>query len=287
MKILIAGAGGQLSWELEQTAPENAVLVSLSESELDIADSDKVKNVISSHRPDLIINAAAYTAVDKAESDPDLAFLVNAKGAENLAIAAREHNCRFVHVSTDFIFDGTKTTPYFTDDTPNPLSVYGSSKLEGEQLVVATKPDSIVVRTAWVYSTHGNNFVKTMLRLMAEKPELGIIYDQVGSPTYARNLAKWIWSIIDKPDVSGIFHWTDAGVASWYDFAVAIQEIGLELGLLNKEIPINPISTAAYPTPAKRPAFSVIDKSGAESAVGYRTTYWRKALKEMMVNLKS
>ena len=286
MKILVTGKGGQLAWELEQSANNKHQLVVLSSKELDISNADLVQQTIAKHQPDIVINAAAYTAVDKAETDKDRAYAVNEMGAKNLALACKDNGCRLLHVSTDFIFDGNKTTPYQTDDQPNPVNVYGASKLAGEQAIVQTLPDAVIVRTAWVYSLHGNNFVKSMLRLMTEKPALGIVYDQVGTPTWAAGLAKWLWAIAEKPEVSGIFHWTDAGVASWYDFAVAIQELGIEKGLLKQCIPISAIPASQYPTPAARPNFSVIDKTNAESAAGIQTIHWRKQLSCMMEGFK-
>jgi dTDP-4-dehydrorhamnose reductase len=286
VKVLITGKGGQLAWELENSASVDHQLVVLKRKELDISDADAVKKIIALHQPDLVINAAAYTAVDKAESEQDKAFAVNDTGAKNLANTCKEKHVRLLHVSTDFVFDGTKTTPYQTDDAVNPLGVYGASKLAGDLGVMQILPSSVIVRTAWVYSQHGNNFVKTMLRLMAEKLQLGIVYDQVGTPTWAAGLAKWLWAVAEKPDVSGMFHWTDAGVASWYDFAVAIQELAIEKGLLTNIIPISAIPASQYPTPAKRPSFSVIDKNSAESVVGVKTVHWRKQLSSMMDGLQ-
>jgi dTDP-4-dehydrorhamnose reductase len=286
VKVLITGKGGQLAWELENTASIDHQLVLLSRKELDISDANSVKQAMVSHQPNVVINAAAYTAVDKAETEQEKAFAVNDTGAKNLATTCKEHGIRLLHVSTDFVFDGTKTTPYQTDDAVNPLGVYGASKLAGDLAVMQILPNSVIVRTAWVYSQHGNNFVKTMLRLMAEKPQLGIVYDQVGTPTWAAGLAKWLWAVAEKPDVSGVFHWTDAGVASWYDFAVAIQELGIEKGLLPKPIPISAIPASQYPTPAKRPSFSVIDKTSAEMAAGVKTVHWRQQLSSMMDGLK-
>jgi dTDP-4-dehydrorhamnose reductase len=286
VKVLITGKGGQLAWELENTAGVDDQLVVLSRKELDISDADSVKKNMALHQPDLVINAAAYTAVDKAETEQDKAFAVNDTGAKNLATVCKEQHVRLLHVSTDFVFDGTKPTPYQTNDAVNPLGVYGASKLAGDLGVMQILPSSVIVRTAWVYSQHGNNFVKTMLRLMAEKPQLGIVYDQVGTPTWAAGLAKWLWAVAEKPEVSGVFHWTDAGVASWYDFAVAIQELGIEKGLLAKTIPISAIPASQYPTPAQRPSFSVIDKTSAETAAGVNTVHWRQQLSSMMDRLK-
>ena len=286
MKVLITGKGGQLAWELENTSGIEHQLSVLSRNELDISDAYAVKNIMVLYQPDVVINAAAFTAVDKAETEQDQAFAVNDIGAKNIANVCKDQHIRLLHVSTDFIFDGTKGTPYQTDDAANPLGVYGASKLAGDLGVMQILPNSVIVRTAWVYSQHGNNFVKTMLRLMAEKPQLGIVYDQVGTPTWAAGLAKWLWAVAEKPDVSGVFHWTDAGVASWYDFAVAIQELGIEKGLLTSAIPISAIPASQYPTPAERPSFSVIDKTSAELAAGVKTVHWRKQLSSMMDGLK-
>jgi dTDP-4-dehydrorhamnose reductase len=232
-----------------------------------------------------VINTVAYTAVDKAETDKELAYAVNQTGAKNLALACKQHNIRLLHVSTDFVFDGTKSTPYHTDDIPNPINVYGASKLAGDLDVMEILPRTVIVRTAWVYSAHGNNFVKSMLRLKAEKPTLGIVYDQIGSPTWAAGLARWLWAVVEKPQVSVVYHWTDAGVASWYDFAVAIQKLAIEKGLLKHSIPISPIPASQYPTPAERPSFSVIDKTSAELGADVKTIHWRKQLSTMMDEL--
>lgn len=309
MKILVTGKGGQLASELEQTVPPQYELVVLDASELDISNKTLVEDAINKVRPDIIVNAAAYTAVDKAETDKDTAYAVNEQGSENLALACKNYGAQLIHVSTDFVFDGTKTTPYQTDDTPNPINVYGDSKLQGDlrinQILAA---DATIIRTAWVYSAHGNNFVKTMLRLMTDKEQLDVVYDQVGTPTWAKGLAQMIWTLVEKntnaPQCSQsgiaerdvrnnlseastkILHWTDAGVASWYDFAIAIQDLGIEKGMLDKKIPIRPIPASSYPTPAKRPSFSVIDKTNAEAATGIETTHWREQLSLMMDELK-
>ncbi|TCI05436.1 dTDP-4-dehydrorhamnose reductase [Corallincola luteus] len=288
MKVVITGKGGQLAWELERLAPDSATVVCLGIEDLDITEQQAVEEKILSERPDVVINAAAYTAVDKAEADTALAYAVNESGARFLAEACRQFGARLLHVSTDFVFDGEKNTPYQTIDTPNPINVYGASKLAGDKAVQETLDDqAVIVRTAWVYSVNGNNFVKTMLKLMAEKPHMGIVYDQVGSPTWAKGLAEWLWKVALNPNIQGVYHWTDGGVASWYDFAVAIQELGLEKGLLSDAIPLRPIPASAYPTPARRPSFSVIDKTTAEDAVGLETIHWRKQLSSMMDELLS
>ncbi|MFT7314555.1 MAG: dTDP-4-dehydrorhamnose reductase, partial [Paraglaciecola sp.] len=201
------------------------------------------------------------------------------------AQACLTHQARLLHISTDFIFDGSKTTPYQTDDEANPLGIYGASKWAGEVAVRAILPEALIVRTAWVYSSHGHNFVKTMLRLMGEKPQLGIVYDQIGTPCWAAGLAKWLWAVAHKPAVSGTFHWTDAGIASWYDFAVAIQELAMEKGMLHTAIEIRPIPATAYPTPARRPSLSVLDKTSAEQAGDIVTRHWRAQLSDMLDRL--
>jgi dTDP-4-dehydrorhamnose reductase len=283
MKVLITGKGGQLAWELERLAPQEFEIITVGREQLDISNESVVFDFIASKKPDLVINAAAYTAVDQAEKDSDTAYAVNAQGVKYLAQACKKINGRILHISTDFIFDGTSTSPYQTDAKSNPLNVYGASKLAGDKALYEILPrSSVIVRTAWVYSAKGNNFVKSMLRLMQEKPQLGVIYDQVGTPTWAKGLAQWLWIIATKPEVTGTYHWTDAGVASWYDFALAIQELGLEKGLLKSAIPVFPIRTSAYPLPAKRPAFSVIDKTSAEKVSELNTTHWRKQLSAMM-----
>ncbi|WP_112478436.1 dTDP-4-dehydrorhamnose reductase [Vibrio variabilis] len=294
MRVLITGQGGQLAWELEQTAPSHIDWVAFDAQQLDITNTARVYEVLVQESPDLVINAAAYTAVDNAESDSSIAYAVNEKGSENLALACKEINAKLIHVSTDFVFDGKQTTPYSVDATPSPINVYGASKLMGDMKIAdILGGNATIIRTAWVYSAHGNNFVKTMLRLMAEKPELGVIYDQVGTPTWAKGLAQLIWALTAKADSfkpeadSTILHWTDAGVASWYDFATAIQELAIEKGMLDKSIPVRPIPASAYPLPAKRPSFSVIDKASTEAHSGVQTQHWRKQLSAMMDELKA
>lgn len=300
MKVIVTGKGGQLAWELEQGKPAEVELISLGIDELDISNAAQVNEVLTVHSPDIVINAAAYTAVDKAESDQEVAYAVNQTGSENLSNTCKEIGARLIHVSTDFVFDGTKTTPYQPDDIPNPINVYGDSKLQGDKAIARILGDqATIIRTAWVYSVNGNNFVKTMLRLMSEKDQLGIVYDQVGTPTWAKGLAQMIWALTAKSaepkkpanstlaqdQQTQILHWTDAGVASWYDFAVAIQELAIEKGMLSHSIPVRPIPASNYPTPAKRPSFSVIDKSTAELASGVETVHWRAQLSAMLDEL--
>ncbi|WP_318520988.1 dTDP-4-dehydrorhamnose reductase [Photobacterium leiognathi] len=296
IKILITGKGGQLAWELEKTCPSQYIITCLDSVQLDITKRQQVFDSIAKIKPDIVINAAAYTAVDNAETDQTTAYAVNATGCEYIAQACKEHNAELIHISTDFVFDGDQSIPYQTDNKPNPINVYGASKLQGEITVSdILGSHATIIRTAWVYSAHGNNFVKSMLRLMVEKDQLGIVYDQVGTPTWAKGLAVMIWSLINKKiddqldhaKESHLLHWTDAGVASWYDFAIAIQELALEKGLLKVAIPIKPISSSAYPTAAKRPCFSVIDKLTAEKHSGVDTMHWRKQLSTMLDELKT
>ena len=287
MKVLITGAGGQVGWELQQTVSTDIEITALHRVELDIADQAAVMSVIKELQPDLVINAAAYTAVDKAEEEVDRAYKVNVDGAANIARAVEDCSARLIHISTDFVFDGTGTKPYLPGDEPKPSGVYGASKLQGERAVMAeTSGRAVILRTAWVYSVHGSNFVKTMLRLMAEREELGVVDDQVGTPTWAKELAKTIWLIAGKTDMQGTYHWTDDGKASWYDFALAIQEEAYGLGLLQKTIPIMPIKTEEYPTPARRPAYSVLDKTSTLEALDCKAPHWRESLIKMLTELK-
>lgn len=286
MKVVIAGAGGQLGFELQKTAPKNYEVIALARNDLDITHAEDVKNKIAALKPQLIINAAAYTAVDAAESDIDLANAVNNVGAANLADAAHNVHARFIHISTDFVFDGNKGSPYLPSDRPNPLSSYGRSKLLGEkQVLAATQNKALIVRTSWVYSTHGKNFVKTILNLLKQRDQLSVISDQVGSPTWAQTLASAIWCAAEKNNLQGIYHWSDAGVASWYDFAVAIQHEAIQQKLLSRAIPIHPIHTSDYPLPAKRPAYSVMDKSAAWRDFAIAPLHWQSALKQMLAEL--
>lgn len=287
-KVLVTGANGQLGHELQHTVAAGVELIATDYQTLDITNAAHIAAVLEQYQPDLVINAAAYTAVDKAESDQANAQRLNGDAAGLIAQAVAQANSRkptqLVHISTDFVFDGSSSLPYATDATPAPLGVYGATKLSGEQQVLQYLPAALIIRTSWLYSTHGANFVKSMLRFMQEREQLGVVYDQVGSPTWARTLATTIWALAAK-DASGILHCSDNGVASWYDFAVTIQEEAYRLGMLTKRIPINPIRSSAYPTPAKRPAFSVMDKSRTEEQLEYRLPYWRDSLQAMLQEL--
>ncbi|QMW22077.1 dTDP-4-dehydrorhamnose reductase [Sandaracinobacteroides saxicola] len=283
MIALIAGAAGQLGRALQATAPAGATVIAPDEARFDILDAAAVDAIIAETRPTHLFNAAAYTAVDKAETDADTAHRVNATAVATLATAARAHGAKLVHISTDFVFDGTASTPYPPDATPNPLGLYGATKRAGETAALAN-PDALIVRTAWVYAAKGNNFVHTMLRLMRERPELRVVADQVGTPTHATGLARALWALA-AANARGIFHWTDAGVCSWYDFAVAIQEEALALGLLATAIPILPIRTTDYPTPARRPAYSVLDKTDTWALTGPALP-WRAELRLCLQDIR-
>ncbi|MDD3517594.1 MAG: dTDP-4-dehydrorhamnose reductase [Chromatiales bacterium] len=281
MKVLLLGSGGQLGWELQRAQPAAVDLVAPERAELDVTDATAIRRVVEDLAPDWIVNAAAYTAVDRAESEPELARAINRDGAAHVAQAAASKGSRLIHVSTDFIFDGALGRPYRPDDAPHPLGVYGASKLAGERAVLeALGERALVLRTAWLYSVHGANFVKTMLRLMAGDEPLRVVDDQVGTPTWAGGLAAAVWRAIDG-GIGGVHHWTDAGVASWYDFAVAIREEALVLGLLDRAVPVQPIPSSAFPTPARRPSFSVLDKVQSWPLLG-TPPHWRTSLRRML-----
>lgn len=278
MKVLIVGANGQLGRALQRCAPLDAEVVAHDTNTLDITDKSRVDACVAKVRPELVLNAAAYTAVDRAESEEEQAYAVNATAVGYLAAAANDVGAKLVHVSTDFVFDGRSGVPYKPEAEPNPLGAYGRTKLAGEHLVGA---DALVVRTAWVYAPTGGNFVRTMLQLMAEKPEVRVVADQVGTPTYAPGLARALWSLAQL-GLEGIYHYTDAGVTSWYDFAVAIQEEGLAAGLLAKPVPVIPICTADFPTAATRPSYSVLEMSSTFAALGRPNPHWRDNLRVMI-----
>lgn len=278
MKALILGGRGQVGSALAETAPGDADLVVHGSDTLDITDSAAVEAAVDAARPDLVFNAAAYTAVDKAESEEERAMAVNGAAVGVLSAAAARAGARFVHISTDFVFDGTAGAPYAPDAPTNPLGAYGRTKLAGEGLA---GPDALIVRTAWVYGTQGANFVRTMLRLMAERPEVRVVADQVGTPTFASGLAAALWTLA-RQGLTGTHHYTDAGAASWYDFAVAIQEEALALGMLRQAVPVIPIATADFPTPARRPSYSILDKGTTFAALGAPAPHWRAALRTML-----
>lgn len=283
MNVLVAGGLGQLGTELSQMLVDNSKWVFAGSNDFDITDYESILNGIALYKPDVIVNAAAYTAVDKAESEPELAQEINAQGACLLAKACAENNIRLIHISTDFVFgrsDGRLLAP----DTPcEPTSVYGSSKADGEALVRKFLPSAVIARTSWLYSSHSPCFVRTMIRLMNEREQLGIVSDQIGSPTACSTLANWIVHVIMSTDCTGTFHVSDAGVASWYDFAVAIYELGCDKNLIRTGCSIKPILTENYPTPAKRPFFSAFDISQSFNQEGLPASqHWRSVLSQTL-----
>ncbi len=287
LTALITGADGQLGEALRTTVPAGWRIVPFGSRALDIGDETATRRVLERERPDLVINTAAYTAVDAAESEPERAAAINARGAANVAAASLAAGARLFHISTDFVFDGCQGRPYAPSDPTNPLSVYGRSKLDGEREVARISGGrALILRTAWVYSGHRRNFVLSMLKLMRERESLRVVCDQVGTPTWARSLGDALWAMAGRPEMGGVHHWTDAGVASWYDFAVAIQEEGLAARLLDREVPVLPIPTVEFPSPAVRPPFSVLDKTATWAALGRAPHHWRVSLRHMLEGLR-
>jgi dTDP-4-dehydrorhamnose reductase len=283
-KVLITGAQGQVGTELLATAPGTWDVIPCGSHHLDITRAEVANAVFNRERPALVIHAAAYTDVDRAEQEVLRAEAVNALGAANVATAASAVGARMIYLSTDFVFDGASGRPYLPDDVARPLGVYGQTKLAGERPILQQR-GGLVVRTAWVYSASGRNFVRTMLAKMNAQESVGVVSDQVGTPTWARSLAHALWSAAEQPELTGIVHWTDAGVASWYDFAVAIQEEALAAGLLKREVTIDPIRTVDLPRPARRPPYSVLDKTTGWAALGGPAAHWRANLRCMLESL--
>lgn len=253
-------------------------MVALGRAECDIADAAEVRRRIAHEHPDIVFNVAAYTAVDLAESQPEAARLINALAPGWIAEAVRDAGARGVFVSSDFVFAGDRPRPLRPDDPVGPLSVYGRSKREGEAAVANADPDALIVRTAWVYAAHGNNFFKTMLRLMTERTSVSVVADQIGTPTHAPSLARALWSLA-AAGATGIHHYTDSGVASWYDFAVAIHEEALALHHLDRPVDVVPITSADFPTTASRPGYSVLDKTETWKLLGAPAQHWRAELR--------
>jgi dTDP-4-dehydrorhamnose reductase len=273
--ILITGAQGQLGREfqaLQESFPTYFFLFA-GRNELQIADEDSVKKYFADNKIDICINCAAYTAVDKAETETELAIAVNASAVGYLAKACKKHTAQFIHISTDYVFDGNANTPYKTDDKTNPVNFYGQTKLDGELNALKENPDSIIIRTAWVYSSFGNNFVKTMMRLMSERASIGVVNDQHGAPTYAADLANAVMHIIDKNNFeAGIYHYSNKGNISWCDFA---KEIAVQI---NSTCIVNAIATSQFPTPAARPAYSVLDTQKIETVFNLEIPNWKESL---------
>jgi dTDP-4-dehydrorhamnose reductase len=287
VKVLVLGGGGQVARAVAGAVPDDCTVVVKTRSELDIADEAAVTAALDGQGFDWIVNGAAYTAVDLAETEPERAQQINGTAVGVLARTSARAGCRLIHLSTDFVFDGKANLAYLPTERTHPLSVYGASKLAGEHFALEQGRNPIVLRTAWVYASTGKNFALTMLRLMRERPEVRVVCDQIGTPTWAVGIAHAIWGFIGTNATPGIYHWTDLGVASWYDFAVAIQEEALTRGLLTKAASVIPIPSSAYPTPAQRPAFSVLNTESARSVVAYPAQHWRHNLRMMLDELRA
>ncbi|WP_086738216.1 dTDP-4-dehydrorhamnose reductase [Erythrobacter colymbi] len=278
MRVLITGANGQLGGALQKLAPAWADINAIDVDDCDLTDAPMLRARLVVEAPEIIINAAAYTAVDRAESEEELARAINAGAVATMVEAMAETGGKVVHVSTDFVFDGGSSTAYAPSSPRNPLSAYGRTKAEGEDKL---RPQDLLVRTAWVYEAGGANFVRTMIRLMKERDELRVVADQTGAPTWATGLARTIWALVEK-GASGTFHHCDDGVATWHEFAVAIAEEAHALGLIPRIPVIHAITTAEYPTPARRPAFSLLDCSATRALLGDRAVHWRENLRLML-----
>jgi dTDP-4-dehydrorhamnose reductase len=282
--ILVTGSNGQLGWELQQIAPQFPQFQFLftDRATLDITNESSIESWFAANAIDACINCAAYTAVDKAETDTETCFIANSVAPTLLAEACKKAGTLFVHISTDYVFDGTATVPYKEDDEVNPQGVYGASKLDGEMNVLEANEEAIIIRTSWVYSSHGVNFVKRMMQLMNERESLNIVNDQLGTPTYAADLAQVLMQMVAKADVkndAGIYHYSNEGMISWYDFAVAIKE------MTGSGCVLHAITTDQYPTPAKRPAYSVLDKTKIKKTFGLQIPDWQASLQNCMALL--
>lgn len=288
MKILLTGLDGQLGKQLQSFLAPLGDLTTVGRATLDLANAEDIYKAIEEVKPEIIVNAAAYTAVDKSESEVELATAVNGTAPGILAAEAERLGATLIHVSTDYVFDGTRSVPYLETDPTNPLGTYGASKLKGEEAIEKTNAKYVIIRTAWVYGAYGKgNFVKTMLRLGKEREELRVVYDQVGTPTWTGDLAGAISQLIPRlsGDNLGIYHYTNSGAISWYDFAIAIFEEAEKLGFPLKIKRVVPITTAEYPTPAKRPAYSVLNCAKISQVLETYPPHWREGLRQMLKEL--
>ncbi|MDD1416257.1 dTDP-4-dehydrorhamnose reductase [Dolichospermum sp. ST_con] len=287
--ILLIGSNGQVGTELQNTLSSNYKVIAVTRPQIDLTQSDNLRQIIRENQPEIIINAAAYTAVDKAESQPELATAINAMAPQIVAEESQKLGSFLIHLSTDYVFNGNSNYPYQENDITNPVSVYGQTKLAGEIAIQKACSQYMILRTAWVYGTYGkSNFVKTMLRLGKERPEVRVVADQIGSPTWAKDIALTITQIIPQLtlELAGTYHYTNSGVASWYDFAMAIFEEAEKLGFLLKINQIIPITTPEYPTPAKRPAYSVLACEKISKLLGTHPPHWRQRLILMLKELQ-
>ncbi|MEP2736606.1 MAG: dTDP-4-dehydrorhamnose reductase [Erythrobacter sp.] len=285
MKVLVTGAAGQLGTALLASAPDDWDVTGLTRADLDLSDGGAIAALVEREKPDWVINASAYTAVDKAESEPDLAMAVNGAAPAAFAKALNKTGGRLLQVSTDFVFDGSANTPYTPDANRNPLSVYGQTKAAGED-GSSLSSDAVILRTSWVYSAGFANFVATMLRLMSERDELRVVSDQIGSPSWAPDIARSIWGLIAAGE-AGTYHHSDAGAISWHGFATAIAEEALELGLIGRMPTVHEIPTSEFPTPATRPAYSVLDDASLRAVIGGEAAPWRENLRAMLAEVKA
>ncbi|MGC9502980.1 dTDP-4-dehydrorhamnose reductase [Baaleninema sp.] len=288
MRVLLTGIGGQLGSEVQRLLETQMEVIGTGRDHLDLSQLRSIPSVVAEIQPDVIVNCAAYTAVDKAESEPELAQKVNGIAPGVLAKAAQQQGAKLLHISTDYVFDGCHSRPYTESDPTNPVGEYGKSKLAGEVEVLQTDSSHIVLRTAWVYGVGGGgNFVKTMLRLGKDRDEVRVVADQVGSPSWTGDIAHAIAQIVtNHRDIEGTYHFTNSGVASWYDFAVAIFEEAEALGFPLQLKRVVPITTAEYPTPAQRPAYSVLSGKKLEGVLGSFAPHWREGLRQMLAALK-
>ena len=287
MRVLVLGAGGQVARAVASVMSGQHELFVRTHAEVDIADAESLDRALAEAKADWIVNGAAYTAVDLAEDERARAAAINDAAVGAVAAAAARARARLLHLSTDFVFDGASNRAYLPHDPPNPLSVYGATKLAGEKRALDGGCAAIVLRTAWVYAAAGKNFVLTMLRLMREREQVRVVADQIGTPTWATGIACAIRDLLEAQAPAGVYHWTDLGVASWYDFAVAIQDEALERGLLKRAVAIVPIATSEYPTRARRPAFSVLDTKATRDIVAAPALHWRHNLRMMLDELRA
>lgn len=289
-RILLIGKTGQVGQELQDTLKLLGDVVALGRSDLDLTQPESIRQSIAHIQPEIIINAAAYTAVDKAETEPELAFAINGVAPTIMAESAQKLGATLVHISTDYVFDGKHNTPYTEEDDCNPIGVYGKSKLQGELGIKTNTDRHIILRTAWVYGTRGHgNFVKTMLRLASDREEIKVVADQIGSPTYSQDIAVAITQLVSKlsfhAGIFGTYHYTNSGVASWYDFAYTIFEVAKQLDFPLKIERVVPITTSEYPTPASRPTYSVLSTQKISQTLGTFPVHWRQALVKMLTEL--
>ena len=285
MRVLVIGESGQLARALQRTMPAEHEVKFWGRAQLDMQCLAEISGKISNYQPDCVVNASAYTAVDKAETEGDLAYAVNCEAVKVLGEIAERANFKLVHISTDFVFDGAKSRPYTPADECRPLGVYGETKRQGELALLEACPAACIIRTGWLYGRAGKNFMTTMLGLMQQGTDLRVVCDQVGTPTSASHLAAIIWKAVGRHQ-SGTFHFSDAGAASWYDFACAIQSQGISRGLLESPVKIQPVFSEEYVTAARRPSYSVLDSRALERSLDWKPVHWQQALDDELIGLQ-